>query len=138
MYRRSIGSRISSMSARTLLLIAFVAAGLTLLAGTAGAHATKAFKTRVVLTKGGPTGASGKVSCTTAGCPRTCRSHRKVKLFRVQAGPDRSFGSARTDLAGSFRINAPLVQGNYYATATPKTLGGGDSCGAGVSIRYHF
>jgi hypothetical protein len=126
------------MPARTLLLVALVAAGLALLASTAGAQTTKTFKTKVVLTKGGPTGASGKVSCTTAGCPKACRKHRKVKLFRVQAGPDRSFGSTKTDLAGAFRINAPLIAGNYYATAAPKTLGGGDSCAAGVSIRYHF
>jgi hypothetical protein len=126
------------MSAKVALSVVLVVAGFMLLAGTAGAHTTKTFKTKVVLTKGGPTGASGKVSCTTRGCPRTCRAHRKVRLFRVQAGPDRSFGSTRTDLAGAFRINAPLIAGNYYATAAPKTLGGGDSCAAGVSIRYRF
>lgn len=126
------------MPARTLLLVALVAAGLALLASTAGAQTTKTFKTKVVLTKGGPTGASGKVSCTTAGCPKACRKHRKVKLFRVEDGPDRSFGSAWTDASGAFTVNAQLIQGFYYAEVLVKALGGGDRCAFGVSVRHHF
>jgi hypothetical protein len=107
------------------------------MAGTAGAHSAKKHKTKIVLTNGGPTGASGTVSCTTSPCPPVCLSKRKVTLFRLQNGASAPVGSGMTNARGTFRINAPLIAGYYDAKVAAKRAGT-TSCAAATSIRYHF
>jgi hypothetical protein len=52
-----------------------------------------------------------------------CERNRKVTVRRVVAGPDPSYGSDRTDVAGSWRVDASAdVAGFYYAQAAFKRV----------------
>jgi hypothetical protein len=124
---------------RKAIVLAVSLVGIVMLiAGTAGAHSAKTYKSKVVLSNGGPTGASGMVTCTTSRCPATCVSKRKVTLFRIQNGVSAPVGSAQTNTRGSFRVNSPLIAGNYDATVAPKRVSKKIFCATATSIRYHF
>jgi hypothetical protein len=122
---------------KAIFLAVLLIGVLMVIAGTAGAYSAKRHKTRIILTNGGPTGASGTVSCTTAPCPPVCRSKRHVTLFRIQNGASAPVGSAVTNARGAFRVSAPLMAGYYDATVTAKHVGT-NFCVAATSIRYHF
>jgi hypothetical protein len=59
---------------------------------------------------------NGKVQSSKAACTKD----RKVKLYRVKAGPDKLLGTDRTDDKGKWLIPAKLKSGDYYAKA-PKS-----------------
>jgi hypothetical protein len=57
-----------------------------------------------------------------------CKKNRTVKLYRVQAGPDKFLGTDKTNKKGKWLIPAKLKSGDYYAKA-PKR----GNCGAAKS-----
>lgn len=108
------------MFTRSLLAVALVI-GVLAAAETAGAHKIN-YKTKVSITGGGPTGATGRLSCTTRGCPTPCRSNRTITLFLGKEGPDQLMGTGRTKADGSWAISAQLTAGDYYVVAAGKKL----------------
>ncbi len=112
-----------------------------LAAGTADAHKFK-YTTKVKLISGGPAGAKEKVNCTSKRCPTRCVKHRKVTLLKDEPGKDKVFGVGYTTGTGAFTINAPLIQGEYYATVAStlllNTQAHNHSCGPAVSLRVQF
>jgi hypothetical protein len=122
---------------RKAILLAVSLIGVVMIAGTAGAYTVKKHKTKIVLTKGGATGASGMVTCAARPCPPVCLSKRHVTLYRLQNGASAPVGSGVTNSRGAFRINAPLIAGYYDATVAAKRVST-TSCLAATSIRYHF
>lgn len=104
------------------VLVALIGVAL-LAAGVADAHKIK-YVTKAKLTSGGPTGASGRVSCTTKGCPKACKAKRKVTLFRDNetGGPDQKFGITMTRSTGDFRVDASLLAGDYYVVVASRQI----------------
>jgi hypothetical protein len=110
---------------------------LMLIAGTADAQSAKRHRTRIILTQGGATGASGTVGCTSTPCPMVCLSKRHVTLWRIQNGVSTAVGTTVTNPRGGFKVSTPLITGYYKASVIIKHSRT-TSCTAATSIRYHF
>lgn len=124
------------------VLVALI--GVALLAtSVADAHRFK-YRTTAKLISGGPTGAKGKLGCTTKVCPTRCKAGRKVSLFRDNetGGPDQKFGTAKTNSKGEFTVNAPLIAGQYYVVASVlvfiQNVNHRHSCSAAMSVQMRL
>jgi hypothetical protein len=107
------------MAKRTAVAALTACALLALVPATAAAHRFNASTTATIDTVE-PTGAAGTVSSSRA----VCRRNRRVELFRVDelGGQDQSFGTDQTDRRGRWRVNAPLLAGEYYVTVAKKVV----------------
>lgn len=95
-------------------------ATLLVLAAAAAAHVVKYPTNGVdIQFNAGSTTFSGKVSANKA----SCRANRKVEVLSDAPGVDTVVGSARTNSAGEWTVNAVnLAASEYYADADRKTL----------------
>lgn len=67
-----------------------------------------------------------------------CASGRRVAVYLIQPGADRTIGQARTSAGGSWRLQTGKPKrGNYYAAALPSTVAGGVRCGSSRSAVTH-
>ena len=60
-----------------------------------------------------------------------CVASRRVKVFRVDAGPDTNLGSDTSDSNGGWSLMIPNDEfdiGDYYAKTPKVRLRGGDTC----------
>ena len=70
-----------------------------------------------------------------------CEVLRVVKVFREQPGPDGRFGKTATNNEGRWSIDAPNVNGNFYAKVTRRedhAAGTTYLCRPDISPTRHF
>jgi hypothetical protein len=70
-----------------------------------------------------------------------CEVHRVVKVYDQQPGPDGLFGKTKTNRRGKWSIDAPNVNGNFYAKVTRREEGAAGTtyvCRRDVSPARHF
>jgi hypothetical protein len=123
---------------RRWLAVALCALAATALVASAAYAHTFAWKTSAVIGSGDGTGAQGKVGSKNA----ACKKNRKVTLFKVEGKNRTKIGSDRTDADGKWRVDAPLIEGDYQVDVAPKTLKKNahhkHSCKKGKSKKKHL
>ncbi len=114
-------------SARTLILIACIAAGTaTLGAASAGARDVDMYDSRVTFSEQ-PPAFHGSVRSD----HRPCKNDRHVAVFRKRNGADRKLGGDTTGPAGRWSVPVMLSSGAYYARVRAKqriVSGNGYTC----------
>lgn len=85
--------------------------------GAAAGH-TASIESRVTFDSLSPARAKGTVESKRA----RCEPKRRVEVFLEAPGPDRSFGTDRTDERGRWTVDASFVPGEYYAQLSRNKL----------------
>ena len=105
-------------SRKTRILIALIAAALSVAAWTTSAAAADrvAVATRATLAQADPF--HGRVISKKAACERD----RTVDVYRVDPGSDGLYGSTTSDARGRWSVPAGMPNGKFYAVARQRSI----------------